>query len=183
VLSGEYSSKWLELLKEVEPRKMSRVAALWNPDNPAVGKQVEQLRVAAPGLGIELTVLPARADEIEVSLTAISNADVDGLVITDDGYLTTLGDRIAAFASEHRIPTLAGFRLREGILMSYSVDSVAVGRRAADYVIRILKGTSPADLPVEQIREYVLRINLKTARSLGLTVPFSLIARADEVIE
>jgi putative ABC transport system substrate-binding protein len=183
VLSGEYSSKWLELLKEVEPQKIRRVAALWNPDNPAVAKQVEQLRRAAPGLGIELSVFPARANEIEASLAAISSAGVDGLVLTDDGYLTTLGDRLATFASEHRIPTLAGFRVREGILMSYSVDSRTVGRRAADYVGRILKGARPADLPVEQIREFALRINLKTAKSLDLTIPFSLVAGADEVIE
>jgi putative ABC transport system substrate-binding protein len=128
-------------------------------------------------------VFPARANEIEGSLAAISGAGVDGLVLTDDGYLTTLGDRLAAFASEHRIPTLAGFRVREGILMSYSVDSLTVGRRAGDYVARILKGAHPADLPVEQIREFALRINLKTAKSLGLTIPFSLVAGADEVIE
>ena len=181
-LSGEYSQKWLELLKEAEPRAR-RVAVLWNPDNPAVAKQVEQMRLASPGLGIELTVFAGRANDIDASLAAIASASVDGLVITDDGYLVSLGDKLGVFAAEHKLPTLAGFKLREGILMSYSFDETAVGRRVADYVDRILKGARPADLPVEQVTDFALRINLRTAKALGLTIPFSLLASAAEVIE
>jgi putative ABC transport system substrate-binding protein len=182
VVSAEYSSKWLELLKEAAPW-IRRVAVLWNPDNPAIGKQVNSVRQAAPDLGVEVAVFPARLSDIEDSLAAIASTGVDGLVVTDDGVVVQLLERIGGFAAEHKLPALAGVRLKEGILMSYSYDERAVGRRVADYVDRILKGARPADLPVEQTKEFVLRINLKTAKSLGLTVPFSLIARADEVIE
>lgn len=182
VASADYSSKWLGLLKEAAPQ-IRRVAVLWNPDNPAVGKQVNSVRQAAPDLGVEVAIFPAGYADIDDSFAAIIGAGVDGLVVTDDGVINRLADKIGAFAAEHKLPTLAGFRLREGILMSYSYDATAVGHRVGDYVDRILKGARPADLPVEQASEYVLRINLKTAKSLGLTIPFSLVAGADEVIE
>jgi putative ABC transport system substrate-binding protein len=156
---------------------------LWNPDNPATDKQVYSVRQSASGLGIEIAVFPARLTDIEDSLAAIANTKVDGVVATDDAQIIQLADRIGAFAAERRLPMLAGFRLSEGVLMSYSYDASSVGRRIADYVDRILKGAHPADLPVEQTKEFVLRINLRTARNLGLTIPLSLVARADEVIE
>jgi putative ABC transport system substrate-binding protein len=182
VLSGDYAQKWLELFKEAAPHAR-RIAVLWNLDNPAVAKQVEQMRQAAPGLGIELAIFPARANDIDGSLAAIASAGVDGLIATDDGFIVSLGDRLGAFATEHGLPTMAGFRMQEGLLMSYSVELPALARRAADYVDRILKGARPADLPVEQVTELVLGINLKTAKALGIAIPASLLARADEVIE
>jgi ABC-type uncharacterized transport system substrate-binding protein len=182
VASGEYSAKWLYLLKEAAPQ-VRHVGVLWNPDNPGAGKQVNSVRQAATALGVEVAVFAVRYADIEDSLAAVAGAAIDGLVVTDDGVILQLADRIGAFAAEHKLPTLAGFRPREGILMSYSFDQTAVGRRVADYVDRILKGARPADLPVEQAREFVLRINLKTAKNLGLTIPFPLLAGADEVIE
>jgi ABC-type uncharacterized transport system substrate-binding protein len=184
LLSGDYSRKWLELLKEAVPT-LHRVAVLWNPDNPVIAMELEQMRQAATALSLELTAYPARANDIDGSLAAIASAGAQGLVITDDAFLDTLAPRIGAFAVAHRLPGIAGFSSypRRGLLMSYSVDFFAIGRRAAAFVDRILKGARPADLPVEQATEFTLRINLKTAQALGLTVPPSLLARAEEVIE
>ena len=184
LLSGEYSRKWLALLKEAVP-PLRRVGVLMNPDNAVIVSEVDQIREAAAGLGLEIAAFPARAKEIDASLVAIAGSGVEGLIITDDAFLDTLAPRIGAFALEHRLPAIAGFghRVREGLLMSYSVDIVAIGRRAANYVDRILKGARPADLPVEQATEFALRINLKTAKALGIEVPGSILARADEVVE
>jgi putative ABC transport system substrate-binding protein len=184
LLSGDYSRKWLELLKEAVPR-LHRVTVLWNPDNPVIAREVEQMRQAADRLNLELAAFPGRAIEIDSSLAAIAGAGFEGLIIADDAFLDTIAPRIGAFAIEHRLAAIAGFghRVREGLLMSYSVNFIAIGRRAAGYVDRILKGARPADLPVEQATEFALRINLKTAKALGLEIPPSLLARADEVIE
>jgi putative tryptophan/tyrosine transport system substrate-binding protein len=183
LLSGEYSRKWLELLKEAVPT-LRRVGMLWNPDNPAIAGEVDRMRQVAVGMSLDLVAFAGRAKDIEASLAAIADADLEGLVITDDAFLGTLAPRIGAFAIEHRLAAIAGGRhVREGLLMSYSVDFVAISRRAADYVDRILKGARPADLPVEQATTFYLRINLNAAKALGLEMPGSLIARADEVIE
>jgi putative tryptophan/tyrosine transport system substrate-binding protein len=184
LLSGEYSRKWLALLKEAVP-SLRRVGALLNPDNPAIVAEVEQIRQSATGLGLEIVAFPVSAKDIEASLAAVTAAQVDGLVITDDAILGTLAPRISAFASEHNLPAIAGSAnyTQAGLLMSYSVDFIAIGRRVAAYVDRILKGTTPADLPVEQATEFALRLNLKTAKALGLEITPNLLARADEVIE
>ena len=184
LLSGEYSRKWLELLKEAVP-SLHRVAVLWNPDNPVIAMELQQLRQAAGALELEIAAYSARAKDIDSSLAAITRNPVHGLVITDDAFLDTLAPRIAAFSLEHHLPAIAGFGdyMPVGLLMSYSVDFIAIGRRAAAYIDRILKGARPADLPVEQATDFALRINLKTAKALGLTIPFPLVARAAEVIE
>jgi putative tryptophan/tyrosine transport system substrate-binding protein len=184
ILSGEYSRKWLELLKEAVPT-LRRVGVLWNPDNAVIATELEQMRQAAPGLGLELAPFPARAKDIDASLAAIASTGIEGLVFTDDGFIHSLAPQLVAFAAEHRLPAIAGagVYVRAGLLMSYSVDLLAMGRRAAGYVDRILKGARPADLPVEQATEFTLRVNLKTAKALGVAMPFSLLAGADEVIE
>jgi putative tryptophan/tyrosine transport system substrate-binding protein len=184
LLSGEYSRKWLALLKEAVP-PLRRVGVLRNPDNPVIASEVEQIRQVASELGVEIAAFPGQATDIDISLIAIAGAGVEGLIITDDAFLDALAPRIGAFALEHRLPAIAGSgrHVREGLLMSYSVDLVAIGRRAADYVDRILKGARPADLPVEQATDFALRINLKTAKAIGIEVPGSILARADEVIE
>ena len=184
ILSGDYSVKWLELLQEAVPR-LRRVAVLWNPDNAVVAREVESMRSAAPSQGLELVAFPGRPKEIDASFAAIANAGANGLVLTDDGFLDSQGQRVADFGAEHRLPTIAGFSTYTGRggFMSYSVDFTALARRTVRYVDRILKGAKPADLPVEQVSEFTLRINLKTAAALGLTVPPSILARADEVIE
>ncbi|QOZ12566.1 ABC transporter substrate-binding protein [Bradyrhizobium sp. CCBAU 51765] len=182
--SGDYGVKWLELLKEAAP-KMRRVAVLWNPDNPTTANQVELMQNAASGLGLELTALSVRLAEIENSFTALEGSGLDGVVVTDDPSLIPLVPRLIALTAERRLPTIYPFRdsAQRGGLMSYSANLFKLWRRAAAYVDRILKGARPAELPVEQTTEVTLNINLKTAKALGLDIPMTLLARADEVIE
>jgi ABC-type uncharacterized transport system substrate-binding protein len=184
LLAGDYSAKWLALLKEAAP-KLHRVAILQNPDSPVIAIEVKQMQEAAPALGIELTILSARQAEVEASLTKLMTATVDGLVVTDDPLLETLLTRLITLTAQKGLPTLYGFSTaaKLGGLMSYSADFFNMWRRAAGYVDRILKGAHPADLPVEQATEVRLNINLKTAKTLGLSIPQTLLATADEVIE
>jgi len=184
LLSGDYSVKWLELLKEAVP-KLGRVAVLWNPDNPQIVAEVGRLRQAAPTLGVEVTALPARPNEIEATFETIQRAGLDGLVVTDDSSIDTLTPRIVAFAADLRVPAIYPFShaVRQGGLISYSADFFELWRRGAGYVDRILKGAHPSELPVEQTTAVQLKINLRTAKSLGLSIPPTLLARADEVIE
>ena len=184
LLAGDYSAKWLELMKEALPN-IKRVAALWNPENPAIVKEVEQLQTSARALDLNLTTFLGRPGEIDSSLSGIAGGGFDGFVVTTDASLEPQLPRIIAFAAEHRLPALYSFStaVQQGGLMSYSADFFLVWRRAAHYVDRILKGDQPADLPIEQATAVVLKINLKTAKALGLNMPANLIARADEVIE
>jgi putative ABC transport system substrate-binding protein len=184
LLSGDYSAKWLALLKEAAPQ-LHRVAVLQNPDNAATVVEVERMRQTAPALGHELTVFSWRPADIEATLAALTPASFDGFVVTDDALLETSLTRLIAVAEQQRLPALYGSSTatKLGGLMSYSADYFAMWRRAADYVDRILKGAHPADLPVEQATEVTLKINLKTAKALGLAIPQTLLATADEVIE
>jgi putative ABC transport system substrate-binding protein len=184
LLSGDYSAKWLELLKEAVP-KLHRVAVLWNQDNLGTVRQLEHMRETAQVLGLDLTVLSARPGEIEASLAAIAGTSFEGLVVTDDPFLEPLIPRIIVLAAQHRLPALYAFNtsVQLGGLMSYSANFSALWRRAAGYVDRILKGAHPSDMPIEQATEVALNINLKTAKALGLTIPPTLLAIADEVTE
>ncbi len=184
ILASDYSAKWLELMKEVIP-KLQRVAVLWNPENPAVAGEVEQLRTAGGLLSVDVTGFLGTPIEINESFNAIVNGMFDGLVVTTDPSLESLTPRVIAFAAEHRLPTMYPFSsaVQNGGLMSYSIDFFEMWRRAAVYVDRILKGASPAELPVEQATRVGLKINVKTATALGLSVSPSILARADEVIE
>ncbi|MET4175698.1 putative ABC transport system substrate-binding protein [Bradyrhizobium sp. LA6.1] len=183
-LSGEYGVKWVELLKEAAP-KVHRVAVLWNPDNPTTANQVELMQKAAPGLGIELTALSIRRADIDNSFAALGERGFDGLVVTDDPSLIPLVPRLIEFTAERRLPAIYPFRdsAQRGGLMSYSANLFKLWQRAAGYVDRILKGARPAELPVQQTTDVTLNINLKTAKALGLDIPMTLSARADEVIE
>ena len=183
-LSGEYGVKWVELLKEAAP-KVRRVAVLWNPDNPTTANQVELMQKAAPGLGIELTALSIRRADIDNSFAALGERGFDGLVVTDDPSLIPLVPRLIEFTAERRLPAIYPFRdsAQRGGLMSYSANLFKLWQRAAGYVDRILKGARPAELPVQQTTDVTLNINLKTAKALGLDIPMTLSARADEVIE
>jgi len=184
VLSGDYSAKWLELLKDAVP-SLERVAVLWNPDNPQIVRVVEKLRPVAQALGLEIAVFPARPTDLEATFSAIANARVGGLVVTDDSSIDLLLPRIVKFAAEHRLPAIYPFStaVQRGGLMSYSADFFELWGRAASYVDRILKGSRPSDLPVEQAIAVALKVNLKTAKRLNLTLPPTLLAIADEVIE
>jgi putative tryptophan/tyrosine transport system substrate-binding protein len=184
LLAGDYSAKWLALLKEAAP-KLRRVAILQNLDSPVIAIEVKQMQEAAPALGIELTILSSRQAEVEASLTTLTTASVDGLIVTDDPLLETLLTRLITLSAQKGLPTLYGFSTaaKLGGLMSYSADFFTMWRHAAGYVDRILKGGRPADLPVEQATEVTLNINLKTAKALGLSIPQTLLATANEVIE
>jgi len=184
LLSGDYSAKWLDLLKEAVP-KLNRVATLWNPDNPAGQVEMRRLDEVALGLGLTLTRLSVRPQDLESSFARIDAANFDGLIVTDDPSLEPLIPRIVALGARNRVPTIYAIdvAVRQGGLMAYSVDFFAIWRRVAGYVDRILRGAHPADLPIEQATEIALKINLKTAKALGLEIPPALLAAADEVVE
>jgi putative ABC transport system substrate-binding protein len=184
ILAGDYSAKWPELMKEALP-KLRRIAVLYNPDNPAIVREVEQLQASARTLHLEVSTFVGSPGAIDHSLADIAGGDFDGFVVTTDASIESRLPQILAFAAEHRLPALYPFStaVQHGGLMSYSIDFFAVWRRAAHYVDRILKGDRPADLPIEQPTTVLLNINLKTANVLGITIPPTLLARADEVIE
>jgi putative tryptophan/tyrosine transport system substrate-binding protein len=179
------SGKWLELLKEVAPR-VTRAAVLRNPAISAGIGQFAAIQSVAPLLGVELTPMNVRdASEIERSFTEFSRAPNAGLIVTGSALVAAHRELLITMAAKHKIPAVYYERsfVIAGGLMSYGPDVVDEYRQAAGYVDRILKGEKPADLPVQAPTRYELVINLKTAKALGLDVPPTLLARADEVIE
>jgi ABC-type uncharacterized transport system substrate-binding protein len=185
LLSTDYSEKWPQLLMELAP-KVRRVGVLWNPDNPSVvGREVERMHEAARALALEVSTLSARPADFEATVAAMAPASIDGFIVSDDPVLRAILPRLIALAAERRLPALYGFSIavKLGGLMSYSANFFDLWREAAGYVDRILKGARPADLPIEQATKFALRINLLTARALGIEVPPTLLATADEVIE
>ena len=185
-MSAEVVGKSLQLLKEVVPN-LSRVAVLWNPDNAIFQAQMlKETQIAAGALGVQPQAFAARdVDELERAFAAITTASLGALLVLADPIFILHRARIVNFAEKSRLPTMYGTRefTTAGGLMAYGPDYNDLFRRAAAYVDKILRGASPADLPVEQPTKFELLINLKTAKALGLTVSPSLIARADEVIE
>jgi putative ABC transport system substrate-binding protein len=178
------SEKWPGLLKQIAPG-MTRAAILRDAARTAAG-QSAAIEAAAPSLGMELSPAIVRdAHEIERAVTTFAGGPNDGLIVTGSPLTAVHRDRIVALAAAHRLPAVYPFRYfaTVGGLISFGPDSIEPYRRAAGYVDRILKGENPANLPVQAPAKYNLVINLKTAKSLGLTVPPPLLARADEVIE
>jgi len=182
----ELEGKRLELLKEVVP-KLSRVAMLTNPTNPLNAIILKQTRLAAPALRLKLEpIVDVRGIlDLEQAFATISSARPDALIMIADRFLLAERARIVGFAERRRLPTMYpyGEMVRDGGLMSYSPSYPDLFRRAAGYVDKILKGAKPGDLPVEQPTKFDLIINLKTAKALGLTIPQSLLVRADEIIQ
>ena len=183
----EYSigGKWLELLKQIAP-SVTRVAVLRDPAIAAGAGQFGAIQSVAPSFGVELTPIGVRdAREIERAITAFAHGPNSGLIATGSAVATGHHELIITLAARHKLPAVYFERLFviSGGLISYGPDRVDPYRRAAGYVDRILKGEKPADLPVQAPTKYELVINLKTAKALGLTVPPTLLARADEVIE
>jgi putative ABC transport system substrate-binding protein len=178
-------AKWLELLKEITPA-VTRVAVI-RDSTIAVGLgQFSAIQAVAPSLGVEVSPINVRdAGEIERAIAAFTRSSKDGLIVTGGPLAVRHRDLIIALAARHRLPAVYPSRLfvAAGGLISYGPDFVDQYRRAAGYVDRILKRAKPADLPVQAPTKYELVINLKTAKALGLTVPPTLLARADEVIE
>ena len=185
ILAPELEGKRLELLKEVVP-KLSRVAVLWNPANPVVQLVFEQTRLAASKLRLTLepVVEVRRVDDFEDAFAKIAKARPRALVVIVDRLLLAHRARIVGFAATRRLPGMYGFReyVEAGGLMSYAPSNIELFRGAAVYVDKILKGTKPAELPVQQPTRFELVINLKTAKALGLTMPQSILIRADQVI-
>jgi putative ABC transport system substrate-binding protein len=177
--------RWLERLKQVAPG-VRRVAVLQNPIVVSRSGQLGAIEALAPSLGVELSPFTARdPGEIERAITRFAQAPNGGLIVVGAPSLETHHDVIVALAAQHRLPAVYPYRsyVTAGGLMCYGTDLVAQFRRAAGYVDRILKGEKPADLPVQAPTKYETLINLKTAKALGLTIPETLLARADEVIE
>jgi putative ABC transport system substrate-binding protein len=186
-MNFEYSlsGKWLELLKEVEP-DVKRAAVLRDAASPAGIGQFSAIQAVALSLGVEVNAINVRdAGEIERAVASFARSPNGGLVVTATATATVHHDLIIALAAQHKLPAVYGdrFSVTGGGLVSYGPDYVDEYRRAAGYVDRILKGEKPADLPVQAPTKYDLVINLKTAKALGLKVPATLLARADEVIE
>jgi putative tryptophan/tyrosine transport system substrate-binding protein len=184
-MTAEIIGKQLELIKETLP-KISRVAALWNPANPIFQAiQRRETEVAARALGMQLQFVEARApDEIDRAFARVAKERMRALLVLNDPVFTAQRKQIADLSARHRFPTVSGTReyTEVGGLMAYGPSFPDMYRRAAYYVDRILKGTKPADLPVEQPMKFEFIINLKTAKQIGITIPPNVLARADKVI-
>jgi putative ABC transport system substrate-binding protein len=184
-LSADLSVKQLELLKEAIPQA-ARVAVLWNPINPWHRLALKAAESAARSLVVQLHSVEVRvAEELEGAFTAMTKARADAVLVLSDPMTFFHRARIADLAAKRRLPTMHGVRgyVDAGGLMSYWANQADLYRRVASYVDRILKGAKPGDLPIEQPTKYELVINLKTAKALGLTIPPSVLARADEIIQ
>jgi putative ABC transport system substrate-binding protein len=184
-MAPELVGKQLELLKAVVPR-VSRVALLGNPANPGTAPMVRRAQDAARELGIRLQPLEARSPgEIDSAFAAMTRERAGALIVLLDVMFAEHRARIADLAAKHRLPAVYGLQeyAEVGGLMVYGSSFVDRFRRAAIFVDKILKGAKPADLPVEQPTKFELVINMKTAKALGLTIPPSLLLRADQVIE
>jgi ABC-type uncharacterized transport system substrate-binding protein len=185
LMAPDLGGKRLELLKELLPR-LARVAVLWNAANPYPALVFKETQAAGRTLGIEVQSLEVRDPrDFDGAFEALRRQRPDALITVEDPLTFNYMKLIADFAAGQRLPTLHGFRedVAAGALMSYGANLADLFRRAAGYVDKILRGAKPADLPVQQPTKFELVINLTTAKALGLTVPPSLLARADEVIE
>jgi putative ABC transport system substrate-binding protein len=181
----EASLKRLEVLHDVV-RTATIVGVVVNPTSPTAGSQVRNLQAAADALGLQVHLLQASTEQqFDALFTAVPRLRASGLVFTSDPFFAFRSELLAAHAVRHAVPAVTQSRdfPIAGGLMSYGGDFVQSHRQTGVYTGRILKGEKPSDLPVQRITKLELFVNLKTAKSLGITVPLSLLARADEVIE
>ena len=184
VVSSELNTKRLELLHQLVPRAR-RIVYLWNPANPVEAHTLDESRKAARTLGVKLDTLEARnAGEIDAALSALRRSPPDALVLSAEGFFVEHKAKIAEAVRKAGIPAM--FHTREyhdaRVLMSYGPSEKEVARMLAGYVDKILKGAKPADLPIEQPTKFELVVNLKIAKAIGITVPQSILLRADELI-
>jgi putative tryptophan/tyrosine transport system substrate-binding protein len=185
LMAPDLVGKQLEVLREMVP-KVSRIALLRNPANPASAPQLREAEAAAPALGVRLQTLEARVpQEIDRAFAAMTRERAGALVVLTDSIFTNQRRQIAELAAERRLPAIYGNseHAEAGGLVAYSANFLDLERRAATFVDKILKGAKPGDLPVEQPTRLELVINLRTAKAIGLTIPPSLLQRADQIID
>jgi putative ABC transport system substrate-binding protein len=184
-MAVELNGKRLDLLKELLP-SVSRVTLLTNPIHPGEKLEVAESQRVAAALGISLQYLQVRSpEEFDAAFRAMSDSNTQGIVAVPDNLIMLERTRLLEFANEKRIPVISGWSelAESGGLMTYGPNSRKIFRRLAAYVKKIVDGTQPSDIPIEQPTTFELVINLRTAKSIGLTVPPSLLALANEVIE
>ena len=182
--AGDMQGKFFELLRSVRP-DLKTLGVVWSPDNPGSALGFKDAQAVAQGAGVRLLSLPAdRAADIEPLLAAARREGVQALIVHPTPTIALAWRRIQAWAIEHKVITLGQAQwVRGGFLMAYWADTPELFRVAGRFVDRILRGTKPADLPVEQPTKFELVVNLKTARALGVTIPQTVLLRADEVIQ
>ena len=185
IFAGELLPKRLELLRELVP-KADLVAVFINPTNPNLSTRLQDMQAAARRMGLQLfTVNASNESDIDIAFAAVVRAGASSLLVIDDGFFADHREQIVALAARHALPTSypSSQYVRDGGLMGYTDDRFESIRQVGRYVGRILKGEKPADLPVLQPTKFGFAINLKTAKALGLTIPETLLATADEVIQ
>ena len=185
IFEHSFAGKWLEMLKEVVPG-ITRVAVLQNSDHPAWNAYLRAIGAVASGMDVEVTAAPVNSlADIQAAITGFARVPNGGLVLLPSPVATAHRDVIASVALHHGLPSIYMARIYavSGGLMSYGIDVTEPYRQAASYVDRILKGATPGELPVQAASKYELVINLRTASALGITVPPTVLGRADEVIE
>jgi len=183
-MTEDLTGKWLEIVQEVFPR-VSTLAVLSDPESPLVAKLATRLRIAAAARGVTLHFVEVRTPDALENALKQTKREAQAMLVLPDPVTITNRKEIAGLAAKYRIPalyTIPDF-MDSGGLIAYGIDSAVLFRRAADYVDKILKGAAPGDLPIEQPNQYVLEVNLKTARALGITIPKSILLRADQVIQ
>ena len=184
-IEEQFAGKWLQLLKEAAPQ-LSRIAYLWNPANHSSASSWKTMQGLAPILGLTLQSVEMRdRKDIDAAFAAIIRERAEGVIVDSDYVTAGNKTRMVEFTAANRLPAMYTWKMYvdAGGLMSYGPSFYELWRHAATYVDKILKGAKPADLPVEQPTRYELVVNLKTAKELGVTIPPSILARVDEVIE
>jgi putative ABC transport system substrate-binding protein len=185
LLNTEVSAKVLQIMHQLVPT-VSTMAVLINPTNAVYTERIKELEAAASILGVSLLVLKASSQkQIEAAFVALASSAADALIVSGDALFISERDRIIAYAERDAVPTIYSYRedTVSGGLVSYGTDIVEMYRLLGIYTGRILKGEKPTDLPVQRVTRIYLAINLKTAKALGLTIPETLLATADEVIQ
>jgi putative ABC transport system substrate-binding protein len=185
LIAPELAAKRLELAKEALPG-LARIAILWNPNNPSVRLRFRETEAAARVVSLKLESIEARqAGDFEKGLQAAARAGAQALITTEDALMSAHRADIIRLAMRHRLPAISGlwWFAEAGSLLSYGPSTLDLWRRAAGYVDRIFAGAKPADLPVEQPTKLELIVNLKTAKVLGVTIPPTVLARADRIIQ